>query len=796
MLRNYIKIALRNLFGSRLFTSLNIIGLSGGMVAAVFILLWVQNESSFDTYHKKSKQIKRILTHYQVSKQETWHWSSTPLLLANEIKLLPEITKATRKMSFSSLPIRVGEKMILADRVAYVDSNWFEVFDYKILNGSLSDFKSGIRNIAMTESKAEQLFGKADAAGKTVRIDSLDYIVSAVLANNPANSSFQYDYILPLNAYLSNPATFKNDNNWGNFNYETFILVRPDADLKKLDKKLTTIISNAKKDDKGNPSKDITLESESLADLHFNNTVQGAKQDTGDHKTVYIFFGLALLILFVACINYVNLTTARASIRAKEVGMKKLLGATHSHLFGQFMTESVLTCLLSLGFALLLIYALMPAFNDLTGKLFVLSMTNSSLRYVLFGTTFFAVLLTGIYPSLLLSSFKPFETLRGNNVFGSNNGNFRKGLVIVQFTVSVVFLISTLIVFQQMKFIQDKKMGYDRGRTFTFALPWNLVPKVEAKMVKARLLNQPGIEDVTISSSNIVDISSSHSGSLDWDGRPADFQPTVGQISVEPNFQSLFNLKMSDGRWFTENSAVDNDNVVLNEAAVKKLNIPKPVIGQRFHFQGKKGKIIGVVRDFHYKSLRQKIDPLVLFANADWSNGIYVKYTKGNEAQAIKSVEKVWSEMIPNYPLDYKFLDDTFDSLYKNEQRSATLFNTFTIVAVIISCLGLFGLATFTAERRIKEIGIRKVLGASISGIVKLLSTDFVILVLISVIIASPIAYYAMNNWLEGFAYRIEIHWWIFPMTGLLTVLIAVFTISFQSIKAAMMNPVKTLKSE
>lgn len=796
MLKIHIKIALRNLFASGLFTSLNVIGLSGGMVAAVFILLWVQNESGFDTFHKNSGQTKRILTHYQVSKQETWHWSSTPLLLANEIKSLPEITGTTRKLTTSNLPLKVGEKMVLADRVAYVDSNWFEVFDYKILNGSVSDFKSGIRSIAMTQTRAEQLFGKADIAGKTVRIDSLDYKISTVFADNPANSSFQYDYIIPLSAYLSNPGNLKNDSNWGNFNYETFIVVRRDADLKKLDKKLTTIISNAKKDEKGNPSKDIVLESEALADLHFNNTVQSAGQDTGDHKTVYIFFGLALLILFVACVNYVNLTTARASMRAKEVGVKKLLGARHAHLFGQFMTESVLTCLLSLGFALILIYSLMPAFNDLTGKVFVFSLTNASLWYVLLGTTFFAILLTGIYPSLLLSSFKPFETLRGNNVFGSNNGSFRKGLVIVQFTVSVVFLISTLIVFQQMKFIRDKKMGYDRGRTFTFTLPWNMVPKVETKTVKARLLNQPGIEDVTISSANIVDISSTHSGSLDWDGRPADFNPTVGQINVEPNFQSMFNLKMSEGRWFAENNLSDNNNVVLNEAAVRKMNIPKPVIGQRFHFQGRKGTIIGVVKDFHYKSLRQKIDPLILYTDTNWSKGIYVKYAKGNEAQAIKSVEKIWSETLPNIPLNYKFLDETFDRLYKNEQRSATLFNTFTIIAVLISCLGLFGLATFTAERRIKEIGIRKVLGASIIGIVKLLSTDFVILVLISVVIASPIAYYAMNNWLEGFAYRIEIHWWIFPAIGLLTICIAVLTISFQSIKAAMMNPVKTLKSE
>jgi len=796
MFRNHLKIAVRNLLASRLFTILNITGLAGGMVAAVFILLWVQNELSFDKFHKKSEQINRILTHYQVSKQETWHWSSTPLLLADEIKNLPEIDQVTRLVKSRDLAIRIGDRKISGQNVAYVDSNWFDIFDYKIANGSILNFKSGVRNIIMTESKAEQLFGEKNISGKIIRIDTLDYNISAVIRNNPANSTFQFDYILPLSAYLSNPDVFKNDNNWGNFNYETFIASRPDADLKKLDKKLTSIISNAKRDDKGNPSKDVVLEAEPLAQMHFNTNIQGVGQDKGNLKTVYIFFGLAVVILLVACINYVNLTTARASVRAKEVGVKKLLGASHSHLFSQFMIESVLTCLISLVLALVFIFVLMHAFNNLTGKSFTLSISDLSLWYVLLGTTLFAILLTGIYPSLLLTSFNPFDILRGNTAFGSGNGAFRKGLVIVQFTVSVVFLISTLIVYQQMKFIREKNLGYDRAHIFSFSPPWAMRPKIEAKTIKAQLLNHSAIADVTISSQSIVQIISSHSGSLDWDGRPADFQPTVSQIGVEPNFQKMFGLKIADGRWFAENSIADQDNVILNETAVKKLGIPKPVIGQRFNFQGRKGKVVGVAKDFHFKSLRDKIDPLVLYMDSQWSRGIYVKSMPGKEHEAIRAVEKVWAEMIPDYPLQYSFLDETFDKLYKTEEQTMTLFNTFTIVAVLISCLGLFGLATFTAERRIKEIGIRKVLGASVTAIVSLLSTDFMILVVLSIVAASPIAYYFMNKWLEGFAYRIEIQWWIFALIAVLTLTIAVITISFQSIKAALTNPVKSLKTD
>jgi putative ABC transport system permease protein len=796
MLKNYIKIAFRNLLSSKLFTSLNILGLTGGMVAAVFILLWVQNELSFDGYHKKSATISRIITHLQVSKEETWHWAATPMLLAAELKKLPEVEAVTRKNNIWSLSMKIGDRKIKGENAMYVDSNWFDVFDYQFIDGSAAEFASGIRNIAMTESKALQLFNKSDVVGQIIRIDTLDYTVSAVYKNNPANSSFQSDFIIPLAAFWANPKTFANDNSWNQFNYETYAVLRADADRKKLGKKLTSIISNLKRDDDGNPSTNTVLEVEPLTNIHFNNEIQASGPDMGDKRTIYIFFGLAIVILLVACINYVNLTTARASIRSKEVGVKKLLGAKSSHLFGQFMTESVLTCLTAFCFALSLIYLLIPAFNSLTGKTFQFSLTHLSLWYVLIGTTLTAILLTGVYPSILLSSFKPFEILRGNNVLGSTNGSFRKGLVVVQFTVTVVFLISTLVVFQQMKFIREKELGYNRAHTFTFGIPWALKSKVEPATFKGRLLNESSIADVTVASQSIVQINSSSTGSYDWNGRPKDFNPTVSQLAVEDNFQKMFGLKVKEGRWFAPNSIADANNVVLNETAVKKMNLPKPVIGQRFDFQGKKGVVIGIVKDFHFKSLREKIEPLVLFQDPMWSLGLYVKSQPGKEAEAIRAVEKVWNEMIPNNPLDYQFLDDTYDRLYKSEQRTASLFNTFTVIAILISCLGLFGLATFTAERRIKEIGIRKVLGASVSAIVTLLSTDFIVLVIISILIASPIGYYFMNEWLKGFEYKIELNWLIFAGAGIAAVLVALLTISYQSIKAALMDPVKSLKRE
>ncbi|GAB3953705.1 ABC transporter permease [Spirosoma harenae] len=795
-----LRFAIRNLLKTKIFGLLNVTGLAVGMVAAVFILLWVQNELSFDSYHQKANRTHAIITHNQVNKEETWHWSTTPLPLADQARKLPDIEQVTQiiRPFWPDLTIKIGGQLARIEKAACVDENWFSVFDYSLVDGSLTDFNRNVRSIALTESKADQLFGSAKAVGQLIRIDTLDYVVRAVVKDNPVNSSFQYDCLIPLAAHLANPEAVKNDNNWNNFNYETFVVLRPDADVEKAEQKITQIIRQDKKDEKtGKPDTSITLELEPLSDMHFDTISRyGADAEQGDRRTVYIFLAMGLAILLMACINYVNLTTARASVRAKEVGVKKLIGAGYSQLFGQFMLESILMCLAALCIALSLIYSLLPIFNTLTSKTFSLQFTSPSLWLVLGGTTLLAIVLTGIYPALLLSSFQPVRAIRGFNVMGSTNSIFRKSLVVVQFTISIIFLIATLVVYQQIRFIRNTKLGYDRDHIVALTIPWRVQPKVDPTVMKERLLKQSSILDATIASQNIVEITSSHSGSLDWDGRPADFQPTVGQISVEPSYQKLFNLKMIQGRWFELNNTADEENVVLNETAVRKFNLRKPVVGQRFHFQGRKGIVLGVVKDFHFKSLHEKIDPLVIFNQPGWRSGLYVKVAPGKEAEALKAIQTVWTDLIPSRPLQYKFLDETFDRLYKTEARTATLFNAFALVAALISCLGLFGLATFTAELRVKEIGIRKVLGASVVSLMALLSKDFMKLIVVAMIIAIPVGYYCMNLWLLEYAYKIDMAWWLFALAGLLAIGIALLTISFQSAKAALTNPVKSLRSE
>lgn len=797
MISNYIKFAFRNLLKNKVSSFINIGGLAVGMAVALLMLIWVQNELSFDSYHQKAADTYTIITHNKVNKEETWHWGTTPLPFAAQAKQLPEVEVITQKTNpfWNGMPVKIGSRLSIEQKVACVDENWFKAFDYSVIDGKIDDFNANVRSIALTESKAIQLFGSAKVSGKIIRVDTLDYMVRAVFQDNPTNSSFQYDFLLPMAVHLSNPATYQNDNNWNNFNYETFMVLKPGTAVSKLNAKITRLLQIAKKDEKtGKIDDSITLEAEPLMALHTDG-IQRTNIPQGDAKTTYVFLALAFIILITACINYVNLATAKASLRAKEVSVKKIIGAEYLQLFIQFMTESVIMCVLALGIALSLSYSLLPFFNQLTDQHFTLNLTNITLWQVLLGTTLLAILLTGIYPALLLSSFQPIRALRGFNVLKSNNSSFRKSLVVVQFAVSSVFLIATLVVFQQIKFIQNTKLGYEKANMFEFTIPWNIKSKVDINTMKTRLLAESSIENVTTASQNIVNIASSHSGSLDWDGRPEDFQPTVAQISVEHNFDKAFSLRMASGRWFKENNLSDKDNVILNEAAVKKFGIKNPV-GKRFHFHNSKGIIIGVVKDFHYKSLHEQIGPLVVFNSDNWRGGVYVKPVKGKEQEAIRISEKIWNEFMPNRPLEYHFLNDTYDHLYKSEQKVATLFNVFAIVAVFVSCLGLFGLAAFAAEQRTKEIGIRKVLGASVRSITFLLSSDFLKLVGVAFVIACPLSYYLMNNWLKDFAYRINIEWWFYAIIGILILLVTIGTVGYQSIKAALTNPVKSLKTE
>ncbi|GAB3180889.1 ABC transporter permease [Telluribacter humicola] len=790
MIRNYLKIAFRNLWLNKLYSLLNLTGLSVGLAASVLILLWVQNELSFDDYHHQADQTFRVTNTLKVS-DEPWVWSNSPLMLGEAaLREVPGIERVTQfKKPWQALAFRINNDLRSEENAAFVDSTWFASFDYHFLLGDPKRALDEPNSIVLTESKAQNWFGEPAAAmGKMVRLDSLDMVVRAVVRDNPPNSSFRYDVLL---SNVQNRER-SHDENWNNFNYQLFLQLKAGTQPEKIGQQLTQLYHTYKKDSS------ITASLIPLRDIHFNTTFQSDSLPKGNRRTVTTLGLVGLLILIIASINYVNLATALTSQRAKEVGVKKIIGAGRKRLFAQFMTESTLLTLLALGLALAIIRLCLPLFNNFTGHQFTLDFQNGTLWLLLLGSIGLTILLSGVYPSLLLSSLEPVKVLKGGNVLSSKNTHFRQGLVIVQFTISIILIVSTIVIFQQLRFAQTQDPGYQREHVFTFQMPYSAGASTpnNRDFIKHRLRELHGVVGVTSANQSIVDLQSKHSGSLKWEGRPEEYEPTVAQFSVEPETRSVLGLNLAQGRWFQEDMKLDTANVILNETAVKTLGLKAPVVGQWFEFQGRRGQVIGVVKDFHFRSYHQKIEPMVLFYNPGWQMQVFARISPGAAARLLAEAERIWHERYPETPFRYTFLDESFDRLYQAERKAGQLFNVFANIAILISCLGLFGLATFSAERRTKEIGVRKVLGASVTSIISLLSRDFVILVLIALALATPVAWYAMHQWLQDFAYRIDIEWWVFVLAGTLAVGIALLTVSFQSVKAALMNPVKSLRSE
>ena len=791
MFKNYFKIAWRNLIKNKVISSINIVGLATGMTAAVLILIWVQNEMNFDNYHPQSESIYRLTT--KVDKGN-WIWESTPLLLADAAKKeIPEIEKTARLNDYNSPVFSINGNLVYEKKCAYVDGNWFSIFHYDFIEGNAASFGEDLYSVILTVSEAKKYFGKSEALNATIRIDNKDYLVKGVVADAPSNSSFQYNAFVPLAALLTNKELRENDEQWSNTNYITFAKLKPAVSPLVAAKKLTEVLQ------KNSGDKEGYISLVSLKDMHFESDLQSSSFAHGNKTTVYIFSALAFLLLMIACINYVNLTTAKATMHAKEVSIQKMIGANRKHLFNQFMTESLLVSFLSLFVTLLLINISLPAFNSLTGKLFVLPLTSISIWRIIGITLFVAFLLNSIYPALLLSSIKPLNVFRGFTVLKVKDSFFRKGLVIVQFTISVMLIASTIVIYRQMKFVQQTNPGYNREQVLSFPLPAGVEnDKKELLMqaIKQDLLTQSSIQSATLANQSIINIGSISTGSADWNGHDAAYNPKIAQLSTDADFQKTMQLQMKEGRWFVQGAIADRNNVVLNETAVNDLKIPAPVIGQRFTFKGRTGEIIGVVKDFHYKSMHDKTGPLIAFNDPQWYRFFMVRTSQGNASKAVQDVQTTWKKFLPGSPLEYSFLDDAFNDLYKEDQKVSFLIFVFAIIAIMISALGLFGLAAFTAEQRTKEIGIRKVLGASISTIISLLSKDFLKLVGLSILIASPIAYWGMHSWIQNFAYRIDISWWMFVAAGCVAIIIALVTVSFQAVKAAIANPIKSLRTE
>jgi ABC-type antimicrobial peptide transport system permease subunit len=666
------------------------------------------------------------------------------------------------------------------------------------LQGNAAAFNQHPFSLVITKSKASKYFGNENAVGKTIRIDTTDYVVQGVISDNPLNSSFQFDVLIPVAARLSNKKELESERDWGYFNYLTFLRLKPGARQQAVNDKTGQIIRSHPNQDK------VKTSLLPLSELHFENDLQSTHLQRGDRKTVYVFSVLGILILLVACINYVNLTTARASMRLKEVSIKKIVGADRVRLFGQFIGESAITSLLSLIIGLALIIFFLPVFNRLTEKEFILDPSSPMIWYILGGTLLTSIVLTSIYPAILLSSFKPVQIFRGRGFLQVKNSMLRQGLVVLQFTFSIALIIGVLVVKTQLNYIQKQDNGYNRSQVMSFTVSWKIQSKYDdAKRIsmmeslKQSLLAQSSIQNVSaINQNSIVDMKGLSSGGADWEGRDPGFDPAISYFLVDDDFIKIVSMDIISGKWFEPGKNNDVRNVIVNETAVKELGLRQPVIGQRFKARGDSGVIIGVVKDFHFRSMHDKIGPMVIKK----TNKSYSAFlVKSNEAQitiAAKAAEGVWKQFFPAEPFQYSFVDEEFDKVYKADQKASSLMSLFAGIAIIISCLGLFGLAAFAAERRTKEIGIRKVLGASVPGIVHLLTREFIVLIILALLLASPVAWYVMDRWLQDFAYRIDIGWWIFAVTGLVSLLIALLTVSFQAIRAAVSNPVKSLRTE
>lgn len=785
MIKNYFKTAWRNLWNNRFYTTINLMGLAIGLAVGLIILLWVKDELSYDQYNTQAGQIYRTIAN--VGDGGTKHaWANTPAPIAVYSQSdIPEVKAAVRIVDNRDFTVyKYQGKEFKENAAAYVDPNFFTIFTIPVVAGNKGYPFPDNNSIVITATTAQKYFGKDNPIGKIIRVDDKEnFTVRSVIADFPENSSLKYDILFPADILVKNytPNEYWKSMNadWGNYYCNTFLLLQEGASIAAVEKKLTQLQQANNKFDQ---TSFYTLQPLSQLHLYAPDGSSSAKQ------TVNIFFVVAVLLLLIACINYVNLSTARAMLRAKEVSVRKIIGAGKTQLFLQFITETVLLFALATTIAIGIIYAVMPFYNELSGKDTSFHISDAGVWTTISITIIGTLIAASIYPALLLSSFRPIQALKGKISAGIGNTRFRQVLVVTQFSFSVILIIGTLIIGRQMSYIQSKQLGYDRSHTFVFNMR-EMNAHYEA--IRADLLKQPGITAVTASNGSIVNFGNS-TGDTDWEGKTPNTSFIIHPMAIDEHFMGQLQLQLVAGEGFKGGKG-DSAKIILNETAVKEAGIKDPV-GKWFSLWRTKAQIIGVVKDFHITSLKNKIEPTALYYDAT-PYMMYVKTTGKDAPSAIAAVEKHWKQYNAGFPLEYKFLDDIFDRMYKSDQRTHVLFNVFAGIAILISCLGLFGLATYTAQVKTREIGIRKVLGASILNVMTLLAKDFVKLVLIAIVIASPLAWLAMDKWLQNFEYRIHIGLWMFLLAGSLALLIALLTVSAQSIKAALANPVKSLKN-
>lgn len=808
MIKNYIKTAFRSLLKNKGFTAINIGGLALGLATCLLIVFYVVDELSYDRYNVKADRIYRINNEIKFGGSAS-SYAVTPAPLADAMKnTLPEVEQVVRMRARGGFQVKKGNQNIQEDMMVYADPTLFNVFTLPIISGNAATALSAPHSVVITERIAQKYFNATNVVGRVLTFnDTALYKVTGVIKNMPNQSHFKFDFFIAMSTLAES-----RNGAWLSNNFNTYVLLKPGADSKKLEAKLSDFLKKqagpqlegilhldfTKFEQAGNyfrlslvPLKEIHLKSNRIAELAANSNIE----------YVYIFSAIALFILLIACVNFMNLSTARSSNRAREVGVRKVLGSPRKYLIAQFLTESILITLAAAIIALFMAWLALPFFNQLSGK--ELIVTPQIMTWLLPALLVIIVVigcLSGFYPALFLSGFQPIDVLKGKISSGFKGGFLRSFLVVFQFAISIFLIIGTLVIYNQLKYIQNKDLGYNRDHVLIVQNVWTLGNKLQTFKQEVKQLagvKSVGIGDATPTSNY------GNSTTMFKDKMPDQKRSLQSQYwSVDEDYIPTLGIKMATGRNFSKQMLTDSTGVIINEAAAKLLAFENPVNQVLYIPQDQQAKvmkpyhIIGVMKDFNFHSLRENVTPMVF--NMEKSNGAIIARVNAADIPLLLSqVKNTWSGLSPNQQFDYSFMNDDFDAVYRAEQRIGQIAISFTLLAIIIACLGLFGLAAYAAEQRTKEIGIRKVLGAGVSNIVGMLSKDFIKLVLIAIIIASPFAWWAMQKWfLQGFAYRQDISWWVVVFAGLGAILIAFVTVSFQAVKAALTNPVKSLKSE
>ena len=807
MIKNYIKTAIRSLSKNKGFTAINVLGLALGLASCLLIIFYVFDELNYDKYNTKADRIYRINEDISFGGNSN-SYAVTPAPMAAALKNdFPEVEQVVRFRSRGELQVKKGNQDIQENAVVYADPAIFKVFTLPMIDGDPATALNDTHSIVITEKTAQIFFNRTNVVGQVLTInDTALYKITGVIKNIPKQSHFDFDF------FISMASTWQGkDDSWFSSNFNTYVLLRPGTDFNKFQAKIPAFFQRqagpqmqsilhltfAKFEQGGNY---FRINFTPLTKIHLNSSREAELGMNGNIEFIYMFSAIALFILLIACVNFMNLSTARSANRAREVGVRKVLGSPRKYLIAQFLTESIIVTLIGAIIAFFAAWALLPLFNQMSGK--DLTITVQTIVWIvplMIGLVLIIGALAGSYPALFLSGFQPIEVLKGKLASGFKGGMLRNFLVVFQFSISIFLIIGTLVIYNQLKYIQNKDLGYNRNQVFTV---WNVnVLGNNAKAFKQEVKQLTGVQNATITGA--LPNTGYWNSSAFFKGPVADQKSSVLSQAwvVDEDYITTLGMKMQSGRNFSKDMLTDSTAVIINESAEKKLGFKNPINQLVYYPQDNKAMvlkayhIIGVMKDFNFQSLRSNVSPLILFMGDD-EGGISIRANAANIPALLNQIKSKWTAFSPNQQFTYTFMDQDFDAIYRTEQRTGTIFVSFTSLAIIIACLGLFGLAAYAAEQRTKEIGIRKVLGANMSTIVQMLSKDFIKLVVIAIIIASPLAWWAMNKWLQDFAYRIHIQWWVLAIAGSGAILIAFITISFQSIKAALTNPVKSLRSE